>query len=62
MLLRKVLYAGEFLDTLVADDVQRSWFGLICLLAYFTDKERGFFLFDTCIQFTSSIKVFFCEI
>ena len=27
------LYDGEFVCRLVADDFQRSWFGLICLLA-----------------------------
>ena len=37
---RKVLYAGEFVSRLVADDFQRPWFSLICLLAYFTVKAR----------------------
>ena len=31
-------YAGEFVSRLVADDFQRPWFGLICLLAYATVK------------------------
>ena len=31
-------YAGEFVSSLVADDFQRPWFGLICLLAYATMK------------------------
>ena len=31
-------YAGEFVSSLVADDFQRPWFGLICLLAYATVK------------------------
>ena len=39
VLLRKVLYAGEFVSTLVANDFQRSCFGLIDLLAYFTTKK-----------------------
>ena len=33
------LYDGEFVCRLVADDFQRSWFGLICLLACLIDKE-----------------------
>ena len=39
VLLRKVLYAGEFVSTLVANFFQRSCFGLIGLLAYFTIKK-----------------------
>ena len=38
------LYAGKFvsrLSRLVADDFQRSWFGLISLLANFTVKALG---------------------
>ena len=31
-------YAGEFVSSLVADDFQRPWFGLICLLGYATVK------------------------
>ena len=33
------LYDGEFVCRLVADDFQRSWFGLICLLACLIDEE-----------------------
>ena len=31
-------YAGELVSRLVADNFQHPWFGLICLLAYFTVK------------------------
>ena len=31
----------RFLSRLVADDFQRSWFGLICLLAYIIVKALG---------------------
>ena len=36
-----ILYAGEFVCRLVADDFQRSWFGLIRFLAYVTVKALG---------------------
>ena len=36
-----ILYAGAFVCRLVADDFQRSWFGLIRFLAYVTVKALG---------------------